>query len=205
MYVIINKLSDNVLDHWGGTRIEALNDDPNDPHHRWRMLPCHKRYFAIINVSTGGYLYDDGTAPNAGNSVDTQMTDEDRRCCWTFVSHRDPGIDTISIDPDLSQPYQKSHLRVARSPGGKKGKGKTKSSVDHIPVNPRIERNLHNVIRRILEHFIGQWEEDQLATNTQARQYASVDRREVEGWGIGIVVPQALVQGSDRNGWCGLC
>ncbi|KAJ3507157.1 hypothetical protein NLJ89_g6464 [Agrocybe chaxingu] len=156
-FAIINKLSDNVLDHWGGTAIEALNDDPNDPHHRWRVA--------------------------------------------AVPQERDPdGVDTISLDTDLSEPYQNSHLVVKRSPGGKKGKGKTKSNPDHIPTNARITQVDEPVIAEIFGRLINEWAEDQLPSDTRARQYASTDRTEVQQrWHIQL--PRALAVGSDRDGW----
>lgn len=58
IYAIINKESGMALDHWGGKRIEAQNDDINDPYHQWRLIPCPcgENYFQIQNISTNQYL-----------------------------------------------------------------------------------------------------------------------------------------------------
>jgi hypothetical protein len=105
VFLIINKFSDNVLDHWGGTKIEALNADTEDTHHHWRLVPCHKRYFSFVNVATGKYLYDNGDSPKAGDTSKA-MTNEDRRCCWTVVSRRDGIYDTTTLDEDVTYPRQ---------------------------------------------------------------------------------------------------
>ncbi|KAI6007058.1 hypothetical protein EDD15DRAFT_2190684 [Pisolithus albus] len=199
IYVIINKLSDNVLDHWDGVRIEALNNDPDDRHHQWRLVPCHQRYFAFVNVYTGQYLYDDGNAPVAGDSVDT-MTNEDRRCCWTLVSHRGSIYDTISLDPDIAAPYQKSHHVVMRTLKQlPKGKGNAKAKPSHIPDNPRITRVTNDVLIDIFERLIGQLDFDRIH-NQPPRPLASASREEVvDRWGI--AVPRSLREGWEINGW----
>lgn len=199
IYVIINKLSDNVLDHWGGVRIEALNNDPVNRHHRWRLVPCHKRYFAFVNVSTGKYLYDDGNAPNAGNAVGT-MTDKDRRCCWTLVSHRDSIYDTIILDTDITTPYLESRHIVQRTPKKPpKGKGNAKAQPSHIPDNPRIIQVTNRVLRDIVERLIGQLDFDRI-NDQPARTLASTSRTEVvRDWRIDV--PRPIQAGWECDGW----
>ncbi|KAI6034802.1 hypothetical protein EDC04DRAFT_2897819 [Pisolithus marmoratus] len=114
IYVIINKLSNNVLDHWGGVRIEAPDNNAKNTHHQWRLVPYHKQYFAFVNVSTGKYLYDDGDAPHAGNCVDA-MLDEDHQCCWTLMSHWHSIYDTIALNTEITDPYQRSHQVAKRA------------------------------------------------------------------------------------------
>ncbi|KAI6007056.1 hypothetical protein EDD15DRAFT_2358149 [Pisolithus albus] len=199
IYAIINKLSDNVLDHWGGVRIEAPNNDANDPHHQWRLVPYHERYFAFVNVSTGKFLYDDGNAPGAGDPVYT-MTDEDRRCCWTLVSIRDSVYDTVALDSDVTDPYQKSHHIVKRAPKKPpKGKGNAKAQPSHIPDNPRIIQPSSRAIRDIVERLIGQLDFDRI-DDQSARRLASTSRTEVvRDWRIDV--PRASQAGWERDGW----
>ncbi|KAI6096533.1 hypothetical protein EDD16DRAFT_1719769 [Pisolithus croceorrhizus] len=199
IYVIINKLSDNVLGHQGGVGIEALNNDHNDPHHQWRLVPCHKRYFAFVNVSTGKYLYDHGTVPNAGDAV-YAMTDEDRRCCWTLVSHRDSVYDTITLDSDITVPYQKSHHIVKKAPKKlPKGKGNAKAQPSHIPNNPRIIQMTNRVLQTIVERLIGQIDFDRI-DDQNGRPLASTSGTEVvKSWGIDI--PRSIQVGWERDGW----
>lgn len=203
-YVITNKLSNTVLDQWSDTHVGALNEDSagDHPRRKWTILPCRKKYFAIMNVGTRNYIYDNSPPneltiynPNPG-----EMTEIERRSSWTFVSCRDhSGVDTISIDPDISQPSRRSPYVVERSRGNK-GKGKTKCNVDHIPMNSRIRRVDESVILNITQNLINEWLEDQLPTNTGARRYASTSRREAkERWNI--LIPPALVPGSDQDGW----
>lgn len=199
IYVIINKLSDNVLNRWRGVGIEALNTGADDRRAQWRLVPCHQRYFAFVNVSGGAYLYDDGNAPGAGDPVYT-MTDEDRRCCWTLVSIRDSIYDTIALDSDITDPYQKSHHIVKRAPKKPpKGKGNAKAQPSHIPDNPRITQPSSRAIRDIAERLIGQLDFDRI-DDQSARRLASTSRTEVvRDWGIDV--PRASQAGWERDGW----
>ncbi|KAI6118399.1 hypothetical protein F5141DRAFT_1098360 [Pisolithus sp. B1] len=199
IYVIINKLSDKVLDHWGGVRIEALDNDPINLHHRWRLVPCHKRYFAFVNVSTGKYLYDDGNAPNVSNAAGT-MTDEDRRCCWTLVSHRDSTYDTIALDIDITSPYLESRHIVKRIPKKPpKGKCNAKAQPSHIPDNPRIIQATNRVLRDVVERLIDQLDFDRI-NDQPSRTLASTSRTEVvRDWRIDV--PRPIQAGWECDGW----
>ncbi|KAJ7193208.1 hypothetical protein GGX14DRAFT_592943 [Mycena pura] len=198
VFVIINKFSDNVLDHWGGTRIEALNADTKDTHHHWRLVPCHKRYFAFVNVATGKYLYDNGDAPTTGSTSET-MTTEDRRCCWTVVSRRDGIYDTTILDEDVMYPQQANHHIVKRAPKKPpKGKGKAKAEPSHIPDNPRISQITNRDMLAVIERLIGQVDFDSI-TDTSARTLAGTGRAEVLRWGLSV--PRASQEGWNRDGW----
>ncbi|KAI6163998.1 hypothetical protein EDD17DRAFT_1506882 [Pisolithus thermaeus] len=175
IYVIINKLSDKVLDHWGGVRIEALDSDPIDPHHQWRLVPCH-------NNATG------------------TMTDEDRRCCWTLVSRRDSTYDTIDLDIDITTPYLESHHIVKRIPKKlPKGKGNAKAQPSHIPNNPRIIQATNRVLRDIVELLISQLDFDRI-NDQPSPVLASTSRTEVvRDWCIDV--PRTIQAGWECDGW----
>ena len=177
VYSIINKLSGNVL-NWNGSNIEALDDNSGEPHRRWRLVPCDRRYFAIVNVATGQYLSDDGKGPASNN---------ERKNCWTLVSRRELGKVIIAIDPDVSQPHRESHhLYYRRAAGGNKGKGKDKCNPDHIPRDARIRKVSEPAIVDIFGRLIAQWVENQLPMNIKPRQFASAEQAEVAKWEITV-------------------
>lgn len=212
-YAIINKVSGTVLDHWGGERIEASNDDTNDQHHQWKLLPCPcgDNYFQIQNVSTGHYLEERvDNVPNATATDTMNMnnpTATDQAQCWELVSNRMQAIDLITLDDDILQgmlPYVQPsdadtlrHRIVERAPGKDK-KGKNKDQ--HKPQNPRLLRDVSPFILNIFGRVIDEWVEDRLPTTVQAGTRVSTNRREVEvNWGIAI--PRSLQTGSERDGW----
>lgn len=197
VYIIINKLSDNVLSHRNGA-IEAVDNVPTDTRNQWRPVPCHKRYFAFVNVSTGEYLSDPGTT--GSRDPNDFMTDEDRRCCWTLVSHRDSIYDTIALDTDITSPRLGSHHIVKRAPKKTpKGKGNAKAQPSHIPDNPRITQVTNRVLRVIVERLIGQLDFDRI-NDQPARTLASTLRTEVvRDWRIDV--PRSIQAGWERPGW----
>ncbi|KAH7888716.1 hypothetical protein F5I97DRAFT_1925251 [Phlebopus sp. FC_14] len=198
IYVIINKLSDCVLNDNGGTGVEALDADPKDPHHQWRLVPCHERYFAIVNVATGKCLQDDGSPPE-GDRTDA-MTVNDRRCCWTLVSYRHSNYDNIANDTDISYPSQKFYNIAKRLPKKHpKGKGNAKSEPSHIPDNPRIRQVDNRVLLDIVERLINQWDIDMIPASQQAGRPVSTSRDEVLRWGLNV--PRSLQVGWTRDGW----
>ena len=172
-YAIINKLSGTVLDHYGGSSIEALNDDTNDNHHKWKLIPCPcgENYFQIKNVSTGHYLEERvDNVPNA-NATDPMNpdnpSDNDRSQCWEIISSRMNDIDLVVMDDDVMQaelPYLQPsdaetlrHRIVERAPGKEK-KGKNKDA--HKPQNPRLLRDVAPDILAIFHHVIDEWVDD---------------------------------------------
>ena len=130
VYAFINKVSGMVLDHWGGTRIEAQTDDTGDPHHQWMLVPCPcgENYFQVQNVSTDRYLeerVDNVPNANATTPID-HTTNNDRAQCWELVSAHVGNFDLINVDDDVLQrllPYFQSndsetlgHRIVKRAP-----------------------------------------------------------------------------------------
>ena len=212
VYAIISKISGNVLDHWGGRRLAAYNDDTVDRHHRWRLVPCPcgEAYFQIANVQTGRFLEERTTgSPNANATGPAQHppTDEHRAQCWELVTARYKGFDLFIMDDDVLRgvpPYLQTndsseleHRIMKRSPGKEK-KGKKKDA--HIPQNPRLLTDFSPVIGDIFRRVIDQWEDDVIQTTARPGTRVSTNRTEVER-DFRITIPPALRRRADEAGW----
>lgn len=205
-YVLLNKMSGNVLEHYKGARIEAHDNSHSDRHQKWKLVPLRERFFALVNAATQQFLYDPG---EYNPMTDGPLPEDIRVLCWYLVSHRESGFDFVSWDFDVLQrllPYITSQageeLRrviTRRLPVGEKMKGKEKYT--HIPRVTRITRITNDTLRVILARLIEQWVDDSIPETSQPRTIVSTNRREVEQqWKI-YLSERLLRRRSDEPGW----
>lgn len=168
-------MTGHVLHHRQGTSLEAYDRGTSNDYRQWKLVPCHNRFFAFLNIGSTQYLCD--TNPQILVVDDHyDLSDEDRIKCWELVSYRQGSFDFVSLVPGVIFGLAAHELGQAGANGR------------HFP---QLERVTDDASRAIIWHCITQWEteefnEEVLAPIVKLTTCADVEHRR------DVSLPQSL-------------